>query len=212
MEQGTQESAGVERELKYMLTREGWEALRAWARASGAWVSEAEQRNTYFDLGADALGTRRVSLRLREKGGKFLLCYKRQTHQDGAQMHSEEQEEVVGAEVAARALGEPASLLGSGLRPVVALEGFALQEKLDLSALRIVGELWTQRAVLRLGEFLLELDWSVYGGTEDFEVECETARLEEAEGQLLGLLGALGVSHEASTRPKVARMRAARAR
>lgn len=200
----------VERELKYALSAQGYRAVRDHALETKAMLGEAEQINTYLDTPDAQLAAHRITLRVRERQGRFELTCKRQRSHEGIGQHCDEINVDLEPAHARALMRSPNALIASALAPVEAAREFASAEGVRIDALEVLGSLTTLRARIALGGLVLELDRSRYLGAEDFEVECETDALSDAQRVLEAHLSALGVAFELGAQPKFARLMARR--
>jgi uncharacterized protein YjbK len=141
----------IEREVKYMLSKEDYDRLLALSREYDA--REVRQVNYYFDAGEYARA------RIREKAGKFELTLKRRVSSDTMQEHN--------ADVTPE---QAAVCIEKGLSPDF------VRDKLGLAlpaAAPYEGKLETLRTVWRQDGLTFELDLSRYANLTDYEIECE---------------------------------------
>ena len=151
----------LEQELKLALTEREYNIL-----ASKTDVQPQLQVNYYFSslyLGRD------VMVRVREKDGRYTLCYKRRLQNTDGVMVSDEHECEL-TETFAK------TLLRRGIYPkeINDMLGTDLYE-----ALVCVGELVTHRTKFQLAEWTLELDKNSYLGVTDYELECECDQIQD---------------------------------
>lgn len=187
-----------------MLSPADYSAVRQWARDAGTLLGEADQTNVYFDAPDGALSAALLCLRLRLKKGKWQLTLKARQELDAEEQVCEEIDEALSAGDAARFQEDPTALLGTHLPPVA-----RLRELCDATRLVRLGELVTTRAKLDLcDDFVAELDHSRYLGTEDYELELETERIDAASARLRELFEQWGIDAQRSERSKMARFMA----
>ncbi len=194
----------IERELKFMLDRAGYDAIHAWAHAAGRLRSEATQTNLYFDTPEGLLAAQHLCLRLRTKRGKWELTLKARFEFEAEEQVCEETNTDLSAADAQAFQDRPQTLATSDLPPAV-----RLRELCNPSTLVALGALATKRAVIDLeGGFVGELDHSTYLGTEDFELECETDDPARAGAAIRAMFAEVDVDAVRSDRPKLARFMA----
>lgn len=178
----------IEQELKLSLTKWEYDAI---LRANNA--EPKLQTNFYFAgrmLQADEM------VRIRQKDGKYILCYKKRLSQRSGVLVADERECEIDEQTARK-------YIENGIAKVELLESLSVHMAYDL---RCVGSLDTYRAKFKLKEWTIELDKNVYLGKTDYELECESDRVESLE-QLKSYLGyAYGVVLRAS-KPKSERFR-----
>ena len=117
------------------------------------------QTNYYFgypNLSKDTM------VRIRQKAGVFVLCYKcRMSHTDGV-LVSDEREIELAPDVAQK-------MLKNGIDSDKIKQLFGVQ----LDDMHCIGSMDTYRAKFMLNEWTLELDKNVYFDCIDYELECE---------------------------------------
>lgn len=145
----------IERELKTSLNKTEYETLLK--------VGNAEpqlQTNHYFycdKMPAD------VMLRIRQKSGKYLFCYKKLLDSANGVNVCDEREKDLDEDYAN-------TLLNSGITPAILKQLVGVE--LPYTCKR-VGSLNTYRAKFTLKNWTIELDKNEYLGTVDYELECE---------------------------------------
>ena len=117
------------------------------------------QRNYYF--GYPSMGKDNM-VRIRQKGGAFVLCYKRRMSQIDSVMVSDEHELELSPDVAQK-------MLKNGIRSEQLKQLFDV----DLEDVYCLGSMDTYRVKFQLDEWTLELDKNVYFDKVDYELECE---------------------------------------
>lgn len=146
------------------------------------------QTNYYFTM---QNMSSEVMVRLREKDGNYLLCYKsRLSQREGVSVCDERECEVDGAFAD--------SMIKRGILPDE-INGM-LKTHFD-QTLHCAGNLQTYRTAFTLGEWKLELDKNVYLGRCDYELECESDDVEALEKLKLFLFYNYGIFPRYS-RPK----------
>lgn len=146
------------------------------------------QTNYYFTM---QNMSSEVMVRLREKGGNYLLCYKsRLSQREGVSVCDERECEVDGAFAD--------SMIKRGILPD---EINGMLKTHFGQTLHCAGNLQTYRTAFTLGEWKLELDKNVYLGRCDYELECESDDVEALEKLKLFLFYNYGIFPRYS-RPK----------
>lgn len=199
------EGSETEVEFKYSLNREAYDKLREFSRGEGVFVSEAYMENTYFDTVDLELSQRKYMLRLRSCGGYYVLTYKRSlSFEDGLQRCKEIECELNPTQ---------ASYLLENLDSIPKLQYEPLVEFTkdwgDISSLNFIslGTLSNTRTKFSCkgSNHLYELDEMEYFGRTDYEIECETDCVFDAQKELVALFDRLGVEYTGSTSSKSAR-------
>ena len=144
----------IEQELKLYLDER--EYLIIYERAN---VTPQLQTNYYF--GYQTMD-REIMVRIRQKEGGFVLCYKRRMSQIDGVMVCDEREKELTIEDAQR-------MLRYGIQSEELKQLFGV----DLEDMNCLGSMDTYRAKFQLNEWTLELDKNVYFDCVDYELECE---------------------------------------
>ena len=144
----------IEQELKLLLDEREYNII-----FTAANVTPQLQTNYYFGY---PTMDKEVMVRIRQKDGKFVLCYKRRMSQIDGVLVSDERETELTADVAAR-------LLRNGISPQQIKQYFDVKSE----HLNCLGSMDTYRAKFQLDEWTLELDKNVYCDCIDYELECE---------------------------------------
>ena len=200
-------SETTERELKLMLTASGHAQLVAQARAQGQDASPVTQINLYFDTADRALDTRGIMIRVRHKGGRYVLTLKMRTSAGTTEQEAVEVEEELDGAQGVIALSAHTLPDFSSTLPMQRLEAELEAHELELGPLIRQGTLTTHRTCIEGPSGLaIELDHSEYLGGEDWELECESADLAQARAEIEAWLDATGVDYEPARLPKIARM------
>lgn len=197
-------SPNLEREVKLALA-DAEEHARL-VTGLGPPLRTLEQDNYYFDAEDDRLAAAGVLLRLRLEDDSATVTVKEE-HAPRAAGHFQvtELEAPLPLETArAIARGEQ-PLADPDLAPLAALT----RRFGPLGSLRCWGHMRNLRRCYPLAGGLLELDHTVYpDGSEDHEVELESADLAAAEAALVALLDRHGVRYQPQQRAKAERLRA----
>lgn len=144
----------IEQELKLALDEREYRIIYEQAN-----VTPQLQTNYYF--GYPTMDKQKM-VRIREKDGVYVLCYKdRMSHIDGVIVCDEHEVELT-PQVAHR-------MLTTGIRADELKQLFGI----DLDDMRCLGSMKTYRAKFKLDEWMLELDKNVYFDCVDYELECE---------------------------------------
>lgn len=173
----------IEQELKLALTE--WE-YNTILRANNA--EPKLQVNYYF---AGKLLQSDEMVRVRKKEDKYILCYKKRVNGNSEIMVSDEREREIDAQTAQR-------YIEKGISNLELLELLSVHMAYDL---RCVGSLNTYRAKFKLREWTIELDKNEYLGKTDYELECESDRVESLER----LKSYLGYAYGVVLRPSKAK-------
>ena len=150
----------LEQELKLQLTEREYNILQNVAN-----VQPVEQVNYYFVPSHCNLN---IMLRLRKKGDNFIACYKqRLTHADGVMVSDEKECEID--------FGYAQTLIERGItaREIYNFFNVAVAEDFVYA-----GQLVTYRTKFTIDEWTLELDKNQYFGITDYELECESNKIE----------------------------------
>ena len=144
----------LEQELKLSLDEREYNIIYEQAN-----VTPQLQTNFYF--GYPTLD-KEIMVRIREKEGVNVLCYKRRMSQIDGVTVCDEREIELAPQVAQR-------MLTRGIRADELKQLFAV----DLDDMYCLGSMSTYRAKFKLNEWVLELDKNVYFDRVDYELECE---------------------------------------
>lgn len=153
----------LEQELKLSLTEREYGILKKYSGEE-----PVTQTNYYFLSGRMP---KEEMVRLREKNGKYVLCYKKRLSERDSVQVSDEREVPVSAETAEE-------MIKNG---VTKMDALTLLNAPMAENLICVGTLVTNRIKFAMGEWILELDENVYFGVRDFELECESNSVERLE-------------------------------
>lgn len=171
----------LEQELKLQLTEREYNILQ-----SVASVQPVEQINYYF---APKRCNANVMLRLRQKNDNFIACLKQRiTHADGVMVSDEKECELDG--------DYAQTLIKRGITAKEATNFFQMDLTQDFFYL---GKLTTYRTKFILGEWTLELDKNEYFDVTDYELECESDKVES----LMKLKSYLTYTYAIAIRPSV---------
>lgn len=168
----------IEIEYKNLLTEEEFKQLLTIFPfpESGIW-----QTNHYFETKDFTLKKKGAALRIREKNGTYVLTLK-EPHPEGLlESHDVLKEEeakqwLTGNPVEKSQVGEQLYSLGVSLEDLV-----------------YYGKLATERYELTYQDTLLVLDYSVYNGISDYELEVEAQTKEVGQNMLHSLLHHHGI-------------------
>lgn len=171
----------LEQELKLQLTEREYNILQKVAN-----VQPVEQINYYF---APKRCNANVMLRLRQKGSNFIACFKQRiTHANGVMVSDEKECELEGSYAQ--------TLIKRGITAKEATNFFQTDFSQDFFYL---GTLTTYRTKFALGEWTLELDKNEYFNVTDYELECESDKVES----LMKLKSYLTYTYAIAIRPSV---------
>lgn len=150
----------LEQELKLQLTQREYDILQNVAK-----VEPVEQINYYF---APKHCNLNVMLRLRQKGNTFIACYKQRiTHSNGVMVSDEKECEID--------YNYAQTLIERGITVQEVAKFFQVDVAEDFL---YIGKLTTDRTKFVLSEWTLELDKNNYFGITDYELECESTKIE----------------------------------
>lgn len=176
----------LEQELKLSLSQREYRVLKEFAKAE-----PKLQTNFYFTsqlMPADEMA------RVRVKGDKRILCYKKRLTDRGGVLVADEREREIDEKTANR-------FISRGITQVEMLELLSAHMADDL---RCVGSMDTWRLTFKLEEWTIDLDKNDYLGITDYELECESNSIESLEKLKSYLPYAFGVTLKPSC-PKVQR-------
>ncbi|WP_059173034.1 CYTH domain-containing protein [Bacillus sp. FJAT-27445] len=139
------------------------------------------QVNHYFDTPTFSLKEKGAALRIREKGGKFILTLK--------------QPQVIGLLETDQFVSEKetGTAIGNGTLPLGGVAGEVEKMGIPFDELVYFGTLSTSRAEADFQKGLLVLDHSSYLDTEDYELEFEARDFHEGKEVFRSLLYRLGI-------------------
>lgn len=170
----------IEQELKAVLDERQYGILLEKSN-----VQPVLQTNYYFRY--DKM-PQSVMVRIRERNGEYILCYKCRISQNGGVTVCDERECEIGD-------GYAKKLISRGVT------GTELNQMLNCglsSDFVCVGKLDTYRTKFTLGNWKLELDKNEYLGTTDYELECEDNDIESLNRLKNYLYYTFGISFKPS--------------
>ena len=176
----------IEQELKMALNEREYNIMLEVAQ-----IEPQLQTNYYFRHKGMP---REIMIRLREKNGAYVLCYKQQLSGSNGVSISDERECEVTADYF-NAMRER----GITRKELYEMLGVSLQHDLTL-----IGSMETYRAKFNVEDWTLELDRNVYTGRVDYELECENLHVEQLEKLKNYLFYVYGIVFRPS-KPKVQR-------
>lgn len=170
----------LEKEIKIILTQDEYDLVKR----SFGFSTVITQVNNYYR--SNACAERRISVRVREVGGRKLLQVKSPVSDSGSLAVREETERELGS--------VPKRIDAAVLREVCGVDGCAM----------LVGSLTTERALCYDYEGVeLALDKNEYLGITDYELEAEYTG--DHPDELIAELAALGIDTEKPVCGKYAR-------
>jgi uncharacterized protein YjbK len=191
---------GREDEIKFRLA--GPEDLRRLLAGLPGPAAVIAQENIYLDTADLGLARRLAMLRIRVAGQDARLTLKRGTEVEAGYFRSIEVEAALRAEVLAGILADPPTVWRLDLPPV--REARSLIGEVPLA---VIGKLRNERSAFRAEGFRVEVDRMVFpDGSEEYEVEMETAEPDRARRWLGGELARLGVRAEPGRETKFERL------
>ncbi|WP_409274450.1 CYTH domain-containing protein [Neobacillus sp. SCS-31] len=169
----------LEIEFKNLLNKEEFERI---AKEFGLGAESFRiQVNHYFDTPSFSLKEKGAALRIREKGGNYVLTLK-QPQEIGLL----ETDQLISAE-------DTVTAIGTGPLPLGGVAGEVEKMGIQFHELTYFGTLATLRAEANFHNGVLVLDHSSYLDTEDFELEFEATDFDEGRDAFRTLLGRLGI-------------------
>ncbi|RDU35588.1 CYTH domain-containing protein [Neobacillus piezotolerans] len=139
------------------------------------------QVNHYFDTPSFSLKEQGAALRIREKGGSYILTLKQPQYV--GLLETDQKLTAKDAETA----------IGNGPLPIGVVAGEVEKMGIEFEELVYFGTLATQRAETNFNNGLIVLDQSSYLDTEDFELEYEVLDFHEGLEAFRSLLEKLGI-------------------
>ena len=155
------------------------------------------QTNYYIDNDERILAKEGIALRIREKGGIYELTLKTQLSQGLL-----EKTKTIG-------MNEFTNLRDFGDFPHGDLEQFLIMLDIDVTQLKILTSLTTERVDVPYKGGLLSIDRNVYSGITDYEIEFEYNNLEGAKAIMARLFQENQIPVNFTTASKVSRAMAA---
>lgn len=170
-------------EIKILLDQEQFERVFAYAKTVGG--KTTVQTNYYYDTADELFCNRGMTLRIREKAGKFVLTLKKKVAKWKNGAASEEYH--FGVET------PPKELVFSSVPQL--LERLEKEDMPLPQSVFCSGSLVTERTRFTIPVFDLsvELDRSLYLGQTDFELECELSERSQEEAVLKFLDAKFGI-------------------
>ena len=151
------------------------------------------QTNYYIDNDERILAKEGIALRIREKNGKYVLTLKTPLSQGLLEKNESIDEEAFKA------------FLEKGEFPNVDEVRFLTMLDIDVSSLKILTSLTTDRVDVNYKDGLLSIDRNFYSGKTDYEIEFEYNSMDAAERILGDLLREHGIPFHINKTPKVRR-------
>ncbi|MBQ1879364.1 MAG: CYTH domain-containing protein [Bacilli bacterium] len=151
------------------------------------------QTNYYIDNDERILAKEGIALRIREKNGKYVLTLKTPLSQGLLEKNESIDEEAFKA------------FLEKGEFPNVDEVRFLTMLDIDVSSLKILTSLTTDRVDVNYKDGLLSIDRNFYSGKTDYEIEFEYNSMDAAERILADLLREHDIPFHINKTPKVRR-------
>lgn len=130
-------------------------------------INTEEQINYYFDTSNHNLRDNHIMLRLRKKGDKNILTFKRGISLENGYFQAEEKEVVISNENASNIFKNPAVLKNYFDAPILS--------KPVCASLKLLGNIKTIRSRYHFQDFIIEIDKITFPNeNEDYEIEIET--------------------------------------
>ncbi|KYH33961.1 putative triphosphatase YjbK [Clostridium tepidiprofundi DSM 19306] len=142
----------IEKEFKVLLTEEQYKKIREAIQ----WEKSFVQKNYYYLDSEDELRSADITVRIREKNGKYMLQTKVPKLQEGALAIKEEKEREIDRVYKELNYKEYENLIS-----------------IKSKCLKNVGSLNTERRIVHIGECEIALDKNYYLGKTDYELEIE---------------------------------------
>ncbi len=152
-----------------------------------------QQTNYYIDNDERILAKEGIALRIREKNGKYVLTLKTPLSQGLLEKNESIDEEAFKA------------FLEKGEFPNVDEVRFLTMLDIDVSSLKILTSLTTDRVDVNYKDGLLSIDRNFYSGKTDYEIEFEYNSMDAAERILADLLREHDIPFHINKTPKVRR-------
>ena len=157
--------------------------------------------NYYLDTEDLALAKQLIMIRVRSAKKNF-LTFKNGTQVEDGYFRSTEIEVELNAQQLDEALASPGVLFDWNVEPIQELE-----QQIGRVELKLIGKLENERTRLQVDDHLVELDRMRFPDlSEEYEIELESERPEEAREWCLTRLSKLGVEVSPSTRTKFHRL------
>lgn len=163
----------IENEFKIMLTAAQYERICE----EFSWDETILQTNYYYDAENLELSARKITARVREINGEFLLQMKLPTGNDFSRIELEKRLENL-----------PDAIPGETLSELSKTDG--------LPDAGLLGRLFTKRLVKRFSGAEIDLDLSEYFDKRDYEIEIEFTDENQARELLARVRGIIGKSSE----------------
>lgn len=186
-------SNAIEIEAKVLLSKEDYQTLIKKFPHATRYV----QTNYYIDSDDRLLLKEGIALRIREKRGLYELTLKTPLSQGLLEKNIP------------ITIDDLVELRDEGKFPEGDIARFLTMLDIDISQLRILTSMTTERVDVQYEGGLLSLDRSTYSGITDYEVEFEFNNMVDAERILKQLLDECGIKFEFSNVSKIHRAMAA---
>lgn len=164
----------IENEFKVMLTEQQYGKVLSMF----GWDCSAMQVNHYYDTKELALSSGHITVRVREKGGRYFLQVKLPNGADFSRIELEKELDGIPGEISAETLNS----LAGGNAPMT------------LPAVSRLGTLSTLRSVKHIAGAEIDLDKSEYFGKTDYELEIEFTDESAARSVMDEICSAAGIS------------------
>ncbi|MGH9362465.1 MAG: CYTH domain-containing protein [Thermoanaerobaculia bacterium] len=195
-------AGGVESEIKYRLAEiDDYRKLTGPRGLEGAAGSD-RQENLYLDTADLRISSGGAMLRVRRSGSGAIVTFKAGAELEAGYFRSTEIEAPIDPPALSSILKHPSSLYRLPLAPAE-----ILRARFGELSLEVVGTLTNDRSRFRAGAYLVEVDRLLFpDGSEEYEVEVETERPEEARAWLEAEFRRLSVRAAPSRQTKLARL------
>lgn len=156
----------IEIEFKNLLTKHQYEQIRQ------DWIPNSQpkkQTNYYFETDEFYLKKHLMALRVREKGSKYVATLKQPSHEGLLETHDSLTAE------------EAKSWFNNHVNLKENIKSQLSHLNIDESHIKFMGSLTTFRLEKKVDGVVLVLDYSVYNGQEDYELEVEAPSYSQGE-------------------------------
>jgi uncharacterized protein YjbK len=205
----------IEKELKYLFSKEDFEKLRYYCRERCAEKKTAALKNYYFDTPRFHLLHAGIALRLRSSNKRWTLAFKCRIK--GKLFNQRRPGVLVSEELEASLEESDARALLSGERKLFSLDiSFLRRLETELEVLHgrkdevaCRGSMAVIREKVLFAPYTLPLEFDTITyekGEQEFELESETDQLEMAESVLSALFRRLDIKAVPSPYPKIVRL------
>lgn len=181
-------SVNLEFEAKSMLTKNEYDLLKKEFR------KYHKYNQTNFYIFSDEIDTKKLGMRIRKKLGKFELTIKI----DKETFKKEINQKITWFSYVFYRIFR--------IFPKGEVESYIKENSIcDIKKLIIIGSMKTKRIDVKKDNNLISIDYSKYNSTKDYEIECESSSIKEAENYLKEFLKRRNIEYKKSKYTKLAR-------